>query len=384
MKINLTTIIRQALTSLGWGIGGLVFLSSCGSSTSPDVDGGDTLKLKYSQLLTIVKHERYVQVKVADPWNKGKTLHTYLLVPRADSSRAIHLPEGTVVYTPVKRSVVFTTAHCQLLQYLKSTDAIKGVCDLPYILIPDIQQRARSGKIADCGNGMSPIVEKIISLRPQAMLLSPFENSGGYGKLQQIDIPIIECADYMETSALGRAEWTRFYGMLYGQEHRSDSLFHVVDSTFQSLRNMAKMLPQGRSIITERKTGAVWYCPGGRSTVGQMIADANGRYAFANDRHSGSLALPFEQVLEKAGHTDVWAFKYNGNHPMSRADLLAEYHGYKGLHAFCAGEIYECNCSTIPYFEQVPFRPDFLLRELIILLHPNVKTLGKQRYYVHI
>lgn len=355
---------------------------SCGTRTAHTEAGGDTLRLKYAQLLTIVKCKGYTQVKVADPWHTGKTLHTYVLVARADSAKTAHLPEGTIVYTPIERSVVFTTAHCQLLQYLHADDAITGVCDLQYILIPKVQQGARIGKIVDCGNGMSPMIEKIISLRPQAMLVSPFENSGGYGKLEEIGTPIIECADYMETSALGRAEWMRFYGMLFGCEHTADSLFHVVDSTYLSLSRMARQMPRGRSLLTERKTGAVWYCPGGRSTVGQMIADANGRYAFSDDRHSGSLALPFEQVLDKAGNTDVWVFKFNGSRLMSRADLLAEYHGYEGLHAFQKGEIYECNCTTTPYFEQTPFRPDFLLRDLIILLHPADKRLGKLKYYV--
>jgi len=135
------------------------------------------------------------------------------------------------------------------------------------------------------------------------------------------------------------------------------------------------------SILTERKTGSVWYCPGGRSTLGQLIADAKGGYAFSDDQHSGSLPLSFEQVLDKAGNTDVWAFKYHGDRPMSRRDLLEEFHGYTGLKAFRHGMIYECNCSKVPYFDEIPFRPDYLLREFIILLHPDITHLGKLRYY---
>lgn len=51
-------------------------------------------------------------------------------------------------------------------------------------------------------------------------LCSPFENSGGYGRVEKLNIPIIECADYMETSALGRAEWMRFYGLLFGEAQK--------------------------------------------------------------------------------------------------------------------------------------------------------------------
>lgn len=64
---------------------------------------------------------------------------------------------------------------------------------------------------------MAPDIERIIALKPEAILVSPFENSGGYGKLDKLHIPIIEAADYMESSPLGRAEWMKFYGMLFGK-----------------------------------------------------------------------------------------------------------------------------------------------------------------------
>ena len=172
----------------------------------------------------------------------------------------------------------------------------------------------------------------------------------------------------------------RLYGRLLGCQQRSDSLFHVVDSTYQSLKKYAASLPLGLSILTERKTGSTWYTPGGASTLGTLLKDANASYAFANDKHSGSLPLSFEQIIAKAGESDVWAFKFNGTKMMTRSDLLREFHGYDALKAFRTGNIYECNCSTTPYFEEVGFRPDFLLREMIQLLHPGV-NLGGLRYY---
>ena len=364
-------------------ISAAVSLSACtGNGSVAGKVGGDTVTFKYARHISIVKYNGYSVVSLVDPWRQGKVLHTYVLVPRS-APLPTSLPEGTMVRTPLVRSAVFTTTHCQLLEYLGKRASIKGVADLKYILIPDIQQRVRRKKIVDCGESMSPVIEKIIDLNPDGIILSPFENSSGYGKLGNIGIPLIEAADYMETSPLGRAEWMRFYGMLYGCEMRADSLFRVVDSAYAALKRAACKLPVGRSILTERKTGSVWYCPAGGSTIGQMIRDANGRYAFSYDRHSGSLALSFEQVLDKAVDCDVWAFKYNGEKPMSKADLLAEFQGYKELRAFKTGNIYQCNASKKPYFEEVPFRPDYLLRDIIILLHPEAQQFGCLRYFEH-
>ena len=331
---------------------------------------GNNLPMAYAQLVQLSDSDGMTQATVSNPWTKGKTLQTIRVGEPGDDK----------TIRPLRRVVVFTTSHCQLLAYLGLTDRIVGVCDLKYILVPDVRRKAKEGKIVDCGDAMSPNIEKIIELCPDAIFISPFEGSGGFGKLEKLGIPIIQTADYMETSALGRAEWMRYYGRLFGEGERADSLFHVVDSTYQRLKRYAATLPTGRSVLTERKTGAVWYTPGGASSVGTIIKDANGRYAFANDKHGGSLALSFEQIIDKAGESDVWAFKYNGTRMMTRSDLLREFQGYKALRAFRTGDIYECNTSVTPYFEETPFRPDYLLREMIILLHPE-NNFGALRYY---
>lgn len=360
----------------------VTFLCGCRGSSSPKGGTeGDTLRLRYAAYLTMIEHDGYTVATIADPWKSGRTLHRYVLVPKGGETLPAALPEGTVVRTPVERSVVFTTAHCQLLYYLGAQRAIAGVTDLKYILVPDLQRRVKAGNVADCGDGMQPMVEKMIDLRPEALILSPFENSGGYGKMEKMGVPIIEAADYMETSPLGRAEWMKFYGRLYGRAETADSLFAVVEHSYLRLKSVASQLPTGRSMLTERKTGSVWYAPGGRSTVGRMIADARGLYAFAADTHSGSVPLSFEQVLDAAASSEVWAFKYNGTRPMTRGDLLAEFAGYSSLQAFKAGEVYACNASRKPFFEETPFRPDYLLRDFILLLHPDGGQLGKLRYY---
>lgn len=130
-------------------------------------------------------------------------------------------------------------------------------------------------------------------------MLSPFENSGGYGKLDEIDIPIIECAEYMEPSPLARAEWLRFYGMLFGCEQKADSLFAVIDSSYCALKdlftstvNRQPSTVNKKSVLLDKVTGNVWYVPGGQSTIGQMIQDAGGDYPWGTDEHSGSVSPP--------------------------------------------------------------------------------------------
>lgn len=390
-----------------------LLMAACqgGKTAAADAEAGDTLEMKYAKLLTIVKYGdgeecsdaaegidyQYAEAIIANPWKAGTMLHRYILIPKGkegDKTVAMLARRRSTgarcttdtVRTPVESNLVFTAPHCQLLTELGCQNAITGVCDKDYINIPDIKSRAQAdAKVAhpimDCGSSMQPDIERIIALHPEALLISPFENSGGYGKLDKLRIPVIETADYMETSPLGRAEWIKLYGLLLGSS-KADSLFSAIEKEYLQLKAEAAKLPLGLSILTERKTGNVWYVPGGKSTMGILLRDAHARYIFEDDQHSGSLSMSPEQIIAKGNQVDVWTFKYFGGNALTKQNLLAEYQGYQALKAFQTGTVYETDTSCEPYFELTSFHPEILLREFIILSHPEAgDKFGKLRFY---
>ena len=361
-----------------------VSLLSCGGHQSGGhQEEGDTLSFHYARLLTLVEHDGYTIADISNPWKPGKRLHRYYLVPKSNNSdlSSQTFADGTVIRTPIERAAVFTTVHCALLTELGLGSKIVGVADAKYIKVPYIQQQIEAGRIVDCGNGLNPVVEIIMDVKPEVIMLSPFENSGGYGKTEEIGIPLIECAEYMETSPLARAEWMRFYGLLFGVGDKADHLFQQVDSSYTALKQQAEKAGEGRSVIVDKVTGSVWYMPGGRSTIGQMLQDAGANYPWATDEQSGSLALPFEAVLEKGGEADVWILRYNSDHDLQYDELLSEYHGYSHLKAFRQQEVYGCNVEQSLFYEETPFHPERLLTDFLQILHPEMTGLPALRYY---
>ena len=140
-----------------------VLLSACkgGQKTASLQAGGDTVAFKYATQISVVKCDGYTVATIKNPWKEGMTLHRYVLVP-ANQELPSHMPSGTVVRTPLKRAVMFTTVHCAMLMEFGKQDCISGVADLKYIKIPWIQQQVAKGRITDVGDGMSPVIEKII------------------------------------------------------------------------------------------------------------------------------------------------------------------------------------------------------------------------------
>ena len=115
--------------------------------------------------------------------------------------------------------------------------------------------------------------------------------------------------------------------------------------------------------------------------MASMIADANGHYLFADDSHSGSLPLAPETVVSKGQQADVWFFITMGTTPQTKSQLLAEYHGYAAIKALNDGNVYQCPNASSSYFDELSFRPDYLLQDLAWMFHPELRKGSALRYF---
>lgn len=360
----------------------VLLLSACGgkSSTASGSAQGDTIPLHYSSNLSLIDYEDCIVAQLRNPWDTAKILHTYVLVDKKQPLPQ-ELPQGTLVRTPLSKAVIYSSVHCSLLKDFGALNSIGGVCDLKYIKLPEIEEGCRKGTIADVGDGMNPNIEKIIDLHPDAILLSPFENSGGYGRVEKLNVPIIECADYMETSSLGRAEWMRFYGLLFGKKTEADAMFAAVERNYKDLQELVKPISFAPSVMCDLKTSSTWYTPGGNSTIAKLYSDAGANYIFREDTHSGSLPYPFEVIFEKGQQTNFWLIRYNQPVDKTYGELEKEFAPYAGFRAFKERNIYGCNTNRVPFYEETPFHPDWLLKDLIKIFHPSLLEGYELRYY---
>ena len=355
----------------------LTTLCSCaGGSPAFVYSEGDTIRFSYSRLITMVRYDGFTKVEMTNPWDTSRLLATYILTPKPENYTSLADPAHgvSVVKTPLQNSLVFSSVHCALLAEMGKAEAISGVCDIQYI-------HTLSHPVTDCGSSMSPNMERIIQLHPSAMLVSPYENRTGYDRLQQVGIPIIECADYMETTPLGRADWLRFYGRLLGKQREADSIFAAVESRYNSMKATVAGIKTRPTVVTEMKIGSTWYVAGKNSTVGILISDAGGDYVFSDVAGSGAVPYNPEQVLQRAHKADFWLIKYNQATDMTMQELAQAWASNRFMEAYRQGNVFGCNLGKTHFFEETPFHPDVLLREFINILHPGTLPEATNKYY---
>lgn len=208
----------------------LFLLCGCATSVQPTAQS-----LRYAKLLRMTEHPDHTWVEIINPWDTTQVLRQYLLVEQAMSSSAVEAlqaqhPTSVLLRTPLQRILPQSTVHASLALWMGAQQSLVGLCDTAYIIAPELKQL----HLPDFGRGDQPNLERILAVQTDVCLFAPFENTR-YASLERAGIPIVDCADYLETSPLGRAEWMRFYGRLWGKSQLADSLFAQEVQHYDSL-----------------------------------------------------------------------------------------------------------------------------------------------------
>jgi iron complex transport system substrate-binding protein len=161
----------------------------------------------------------------------------------------------------------------------------------------------------------------------------------------------------------------------------ADSLFRETAAYYNQLKELSTHVDRQPSVFTETIYSGVWYLPGGQSYMAHLFRDAGADYLWKDDTSTGSIALSFESVLDKAEKADFWLIKYNTPQDMTYEALKQNYPNYAFFDAFKRRNIYICNTGKVPYYEELPIHPDFVLKDMVGLFHPELLPDYQTKYY---
>ena len=278
-----------------------------------------------------------------------------------------------------ERVVCTSATHMGFISELGMMDKVVGVCRPNRVYNLSKEDRER---ITDIGDDMQPSMEKILLLNPDLVILYTYAQGDPIpAQVEALGIPILYCNEWTETTPLARAEWIRFFGMLFGCEAKADSIFADVEKNYNELKQLATQQAKKPKLMCEWKSGSAWYVPGGRSTTGKLYADAGADYAFAHYPNSGAVPLSFETVFDKAQDADIWLMKYNQANDRTMTSMREDYAPYAQFKAYKQKQVYGCNTAYKRYYEDFPFHPDRVLKDLIKIFHPSLLPEYELKYF---
>ena len=364
----------------------LFFLPGCSPKHPADkselFSEADTLTV-HSELLTLVRlNEGITLVEIKNPWKPEEKLNSFLLVDKeVDVNDLPSVADYRKITVPVKSALVYSSVHMAPLIEIGSEDVITGIADLEYISDNTIRKRISDGQIVDIGNSMSPSLEKIIALSPQIALISPYQNSG-HGVLDNTNIEVIDMADYMETTPLGRAEWIKLLGLLTGKYEKTDSIYNEISERYDNIKHKTASHFDSKTrplVITEIPFNGVWYQPGQKSYMATLIHDAGGRTLDVGEQTNGSVQLDIATVLNKGANSDIWLIKttQNLNHIKDLEQILPSASLIK---AYRDKNVWYCNTTESNLYDDLAFHPELILTDFVNIIFGD--NASQNRYFV--
>ena len=291
-----------------------------------------------------------------------------------------HLANKTIIRTPVKSVVAFSSTQWSVFQKLGEIDKVKGILESNYTTNKDILRLVAEGKIIDAGMSTNVNTEKIIHLQPDVILVTPYPTVD-YSHLKELSgATIVSFPDYLESHPLGRAEWMKVVGLLCGKEDVTNQWFDDVVRRYESLSYKCAVIEEKPTVFSDLPFENQWYVPGGNSYIAKIFSDAGGDYIWKDNESTGSLHIDAESVLLKAQDADFWRVINSSDVPFTYERLKNENELYPLFKAFKEKQLLVCNVRESGYFEKSQYEPDVLLADFIYHFHPELLTEEWENY----
>lgn len=350
----------------------LASLATCKNKVKTEATslGGNVYtNLKYAKGFEIQHFEEYIElrIKLPFPGASEKTSYKLFKTGLANNKNELKIPLESVVVT--------STTHIPALELLGREDRIAGFPNTDYISSEKTRALINSGKIVELGNEENINTEMLLDLNPDALIgFTLNSNNKMFQTIEKFGIPVLLNGDWVEDTPLGRAEWIKFFGVLFDREKEADSIFSIIEESYLAAVEIAKQAKNRPTVLSGGLYRDIWNLPAGDSFEAQFMKDANLNYLWSETSGRGSLSLGIETVFEKGKEADIWISpsNYESLKDMKNANGL-----YEEFSAFKKKKIYSFinkkgDLDGIIYFEKAPSRPDLVLKDLIKIGHPNL------------
>lgn len=353
----------------------IIFIFSCKKESIKDESRTKILSnVKYAKGFDIIEKKGIKKLIIKSAYQNSKEIYEYEIRIRKPNTAIEY--DGKIIEVPIKKIVVTSTTHIPMVELLNEENTIIGFPYAKYISSEKTRQLVDAGKIREIGKENSLNTEVLLDLQPELIV--------GYGvssadksltTLKKAGINSIYNGDWLEQTPLGRAEWIKFFGVLFDKEKQADSIFKVIETNYFKAKEIALKSNKKPSILSGAiMSKDIWNLPGGESFVACFLKDANLNYLWQNSKGKGSLSLSFESVFDTGKNAEFWIAP---GYFSTKKQLLKSNQIYTEFSAFKNDKIFtptlkKGKTGGVLYYELAPTRPDLVLKDIIKITQPEL------------
>lgn len=268
-----------------------------------------------------------------------------------------------------------TLAFLQALGRINDVVAVGG----PSIYEDDLRARVEAGDIGKIGYSWhgEPNLEVLLTTSPDIALLTVDDpdNVKSLGRARDLGVAAAPTFEWAETHYLGRAEWIKYVALFFNAEAEANALFAEVAGRVSDLKAQVALRSYRPTVLWGYYGGNGRWVMHQHNLEARLLADANAfnPYAdFEGDRRAEGEPISSEQLLVDGATADHWIIG-----DIHAADLPPDTY-MDQFAAWQAGNLYhnykrtKWEYNAYDYYKTALVRPDWVLADLIALLHPDI------------
>ena len=337
--------------------------------------------IKYAKGFDIVEDNGVKKLVIKSAYQNSKEVTEYIIKNKSENNTPI---ENTI-YTPIQKIVVTSTTHIPMVELLNEETSIIGFPYARYVSSEKTRQLIDAGKIKEIGKETSLNTEILLDLQPELVVgYSVTSADKSLTTIQKAGINVIYNGDWLEETPLGRAEWIKFFGVLFDKEKQADSIFKVIEDNYLAAKQIALKSTKKPTILSGAiMSKDIWNLPAGESFVAQFINDANLNYLWKDTKGKGSLSLSFESIFDKGQNAEYWispGFFSTKEQLLQSNKIYAEFDAFKNDKVYTS-TIKKGKTGGIIYYELAATRPDLVLKDFIKITNPDLLPDYKMTFF---
>ncbi len=287
------------------------------------------------------------------------------------------------ITVPITSLYAASTTHLAPLADLGRLDVLTGVSRLSDLVGDGIVQHAAKGRVREFAAASVIDTELVVSGQP-SLLMTGGSASGALAAIRSAGVPVVANTEWLEQTALARAEWIKLIAVLLNEERNATALYNAMKLRYQSLRARANSVSSKPLVMTGRSTNGRFVIAGGRSYVASLIADAGGRYVWADNTANGAPAVDLEAQIARAANADIWI---NGGGWRNLEAMLQDEPRYAAFKAYRSGQVWVYErllqkSGNNDYWTRSVSRPDLVLADLVRIFHPSLLEQHRFEWYM--
>lgn len=367
----------------------IIFLSaSCKGRTEKltGIKSNEIVPVKYAEKFLLRKTDSCTILTIKDPWQGASGIsQVYYLVNR-NQIHSFRFDSSSVIAIPLKRIVCMSTTQLPMIMALGEQNSLKGISGADLIFDSCLIMNIKNNTLFDIGYESGINTELLITIDPELIMTYGIgsESAGYLGKIKELGFKVLLNADYLENNPLGKAEWIKVFGALYGREVMADSIFKSIEEQYNNIKDYVKQNIEIRpSVLSGLPFRDSWFISPGNSYISCLIDDAGGNYLWKDTRSEISMPLSIETVFIKSLQADFW---FNIGTVNSKKEITSLDSRLKELPCFINGNLFNNNKRMNTnggndYWESGALSPHIVLLDLASVLHPELFDDYKLFYY---